>query len=65
MGLDRDETYYEGFYSGEHYTGLFTEKGGSVFSRHRVVILSLGLLNAVLLLTAAVIGIFCKYECYS
>lgn len=65
MYLDRDETYAKGFNSGEHYPGMFTEKGRSAFSRHRVVILSLGLLNAVLLLTAAVIGIYCKYECYS
>lgn len=44
------------------YEGLFTEGGGSVFPYHRLVILSLGLLNAVLLIAAVVIGIYCKYE---
>ncbi|KAM8736626.1 asialoglycoprotein receptor 1-like isoform 2-T2 [Acanthopagrus schlegelii] len=46
-------------HSGSHHKTSGQEKGRSAFSRHRVVILSLGLLNAVLLLTAAVIGIYC------
>ncbi|MEQ2229475.1 hypothetical protein ILYODFUR_019137 [Ilyodon furcidens] len=39
--------------------GLFPETGGHVFQNHRMVILSLGLLNAALLISAAVIGIYC------
>nr|XP_046269400.1 uncharacterized protein LOC124072218 [Scatophagus argus] len=40
--------------------GVFTEGGGSVFPHHRLVILTLGLLNAVLLIAAVVIGIYCS-----
>ncbi|XP_068437158.1 CD209 antigen-like [Clinocottus analis] len=36
------------------------EGGGSMFPHHRRVILSLGLLNAVLLITAVVIGVYCS-----
>ncbi|XP_040915996.1 C-type lectin domain family 7 member A-like [Toxotes jaculatrix] len=39
--------------------GLFTKGGGSALPPYRLVILSLGLLNAVLLLAAVVIGIYC------
>ncbi|XP_036006990.1 CD209 antigen-like isoform X1 [Fundulus heteroclitus] len=39
--------------------GLFAEIGGNTFQHHRLVILSLGLLNAALLISAAVIGIYC------
>ncbi|XP_073339851.1 uncharacterized protein [Pagrus major] len=46
-------------HSGSHHKTSGQEKRWSTFSQHRVVILSLGLLNAVLLLTAAVIGIYC------
>lgn len=44
------------------FKGLFTEIGRNRFQHHRLVILSLGLLNAALLISAAVIGIYCKYE---
>ncbi|XP_034381238.1 CD209 antigen-like protein E [Cyclopterus lumpus] len=46
-------------YSGSHHQTFGQERGGSVFPHHRVVILSLGLLDAVLLITAVVIGIYC------
>ncbi|XP_062295864.1 C-type lectin domain family 4 member M-like [Scomber scombrus] len=39
--------------------GCFTEGGGSAFPRDRLVILSLSLLNAVLLIAAVVVGIYC------
>ncbi|XP_022606727.1 C-type lectin domain family 4 member G-like isoform X1 [Seriola dumerili] len=39
--------------------GLFTKGGGSAFPPNRLVILSLGLLNAVLLIAAVVTGIYC------
>lgn len=39
--------------------GVFTKRDGSALQTHRLVLLSLGLLNAVLLIAAAVIGIYC------
>ncbi|XP_047467397.1 CD209 antigen-like protein B [Mugil cephalus] len=39
--------------------GLFADRGGPAFPHHRLVILSLGLLNALLLISAVVIGIYC------
>ncbi|KAM9708186.1 C-type lectin domain family 4 member G-like isoform 1-T1 [Menidia menidia] len=39
--------------------GLSVGRGASAFPRHKLVILSLGLLDAVLLIAAAVIGIYC------
>ncbi|XP_041810429.1 CD209 antigen-like protein E isoform X2 [Chelmon rostratus] len=39
--------------------GLFAERGRSAFPHHRLVTLSLGLLNAALLIAAVVIGIYC------
>ncbi|XP_053192107.1 CD209 antigen-like protein E [Scomber japonicus] len=39
--------------------GGFTEGGGSAFPREQLVMLSLGLLNAVLLIAAFVVGIYC------
>ncbi|XP_051240751.1 CD209 antigen-like protein E isoform X2 [Dicentrarchus labrax] len=52
----------DGFSGSRHQTrgrGLFMERGGSAFPHHRLVILSLGLLNAVLLIATVVIGIYC------
>ncbi|XP_074516563.1 oxidized low-density lipoprotein receptor 1-like isoform X1 [Sebastes fasciatus] len=44
---------------GSHQQTFGQERGGSVFPHYRLVILSLGLLNAVLLIAAVVIGIYC------
>ncbi|TKS86469.1 C-type lectin domain family 4 member M CD209 antigen-like protein 1 [Collichthys lucidus] len=44
-------------YSGSRHRTFGRERGG--FPHHRLVILSLGLLNAVLLIAAIVIGIYC------
>ncbi|XP_069391831.1 C-type lectin domain family 4 member E-like [Paralichthys olivaceus] len=41
------------------FQGAFTKGGGSVFPPHRLVVLSLGLLNALLIIAAVVIGIYC------
>ncbi|XP_068563042.1 CD209 antigen-like protein E [Cebidichthys violaceus] len=46
-------------HSGFHHHTFGQERGGSVFPHHRLVVLSLGLLNAVLLIAAVVIGIYC------
>ncbi|XP_056282839.1 hepatic lectin-like [Pseudoliparis swirei] len=45
-------------YSDSHHQTFGQERGGSVFPP-RLVVLSLGLLNAVLLIIAVVIGIYC------
>lgn len=59
--IQRIQTRDYDFIREEHFQGLFA--GGRVFAipQQRLVILSLGLLNAVLLITAVVIGIYCKY----
>ncbi|XP_059209555.1 C-type lectin domain family 4 member M-like [Centropristis striata] len=46
-------------HSKSHHQTFGQEGGGSAFPHHRLVIVSLGLLNAALIITAVVIGIYC------
>ncbi|TDG98744.1 hypothetical protein EPR50_G00203930 [Perca flavescens] len=64
QNISRD--FNTNWHSGSHHQtfgqGLFTERGGSAFPLHRLV--TLGLLNAVLLIAAVVIGIYCAKADY-
>ncbi|XP_044023024.1 C-type lectin domain family 4 member M-like isoform X2 [Siniperca chuatsi] len=51
-------------YLGPHHQTFGQEGRGSAFPHHRLVVLSLGLLNAVLLIAAVVLGIYCAQGDY-
>ncbi|XP_070776809.1 C-type lectin domain family 4 member M-like [Enoplosus armatus] len=49
-------------HSGSQHQTFGQEGGGSAFPHHRLVVLSLGLLNAVMLIAAVVLGIYCAKD---
>ncbi|XP_042357099.1 C-type lectin domain family 12 member B-like isoform X2 [Plectropomus leopardus] len=58
------QDFYRDGHSSSHRQTFGQERGGSAFPHQRLVILSLSMLNAVLLIAAVVIGIYCAQGYY-